>query len=138
MIRPATEADIPALVEMGRRFHPQSPYAAVTTFDPDRLTQTLAAWLQRPDVAIFIAPDGFLILNLVQFHFCPELVAVEISFHAKGSGDALRRAGEGWAISKGAACALGDSMAGKRQGRVNNWYARNGYLPLGHMYMKAL
>lgn len=123
---------------MGRRFHPQTAYAEITTFDADWLRQSLLRFLDRPDVLVLIAPDGFLIMTLVQLHFCRELVAAEVSLRAKGSGTALLKAGEAWAKANGAVANLTDSTAAEKQARADRWYARKGYRPLGHMHMKAL
>ena len=50
MIRHATPSDIPALIEMGRRFFEESGFSAETSFDVASIEKTLVHLLESPDV----------------------------------------------------------------------------------------
>ena len=141
VIRPACEADVPALVELGRRFHGWSHWNGVARFDPEKTAESLGAWIASPDVAVLVSHpvEDVLVLMLGPPYFSENPVALEIAFWAAGGkGDALRRAGEAWAQGRGAAaCIMGAHEPGQAS-RVGRWYARAGYAPFGHSHMKVL
>ena len=63
MIRTAIEADIPAIVEMSRRFYATTAYAAYADMD-DGTASDLAAWLIR-DGVMLVADSGDELVGMV-------------------------------------------------------------------------
>src|SRR5690348_1588196 len=97
VIRAAWAADVPALLELGRRFHGWSHWNGVVAFDEVRTEASLRAWIAEPEVGVFVSDPvrDVLALILSPIYFSAEPVALEIAFWARGGrGDALRRAGE--------------------------------------------
>lgn len=140
LIRVARDADIPALLDLGRRFHGWSHWNGVLGFDAARTETSLRAWIAAPDIAVLVSDPVLDVLALMAgpIYFSDEPIALEIAFWAGGGqGDALRRAGEAWARERGAAaCIMGAHEPGPTD-RIGRWYARGGYVPLGHTHMKV-
>ena len=141
MIRPARESDVAALVALGRRFHAWSHWQGVVAFDVAKAEASVRGWLEAPDVAVFVsdAVADAIAVMLAPPYFSEAPIALEIAFWATGGqGDRLRRAAEAWARGRGAAaCIMGAHEPGETA-RIGRWYARAGYVPLGHTHMKVL
>jgi GNAT superfamily N-acetyltransferase len=101
MIRPATSADLPKLLEIGERFWRVSPWAAMG--------------LERDDVAIceqleraieaggcFVGDTGVIFGIIAPVWASPRhKIAVELAWWGPGEGRALREAFEAWAAENG-------------------------------------
>lgn len=101
MIRPAIEADIPAVIDLIERLAvavsgPQKPCRI-------RTGETLAGLLHDPQGVILVSDRGFIAGRIIQTVISPEPVAVELGWYAEDrSGLALLRAFEAWASDRGA------------------------------------
>lgn len=101
MIRPAVEADIPAIVGMVERLAeavngPQRPCRVKTG-------QTIAGLIHSPDGAVWRSDGGFIAGCITQTIISPDPVAVETGWWASDrSGLALLRTFERWAHDRGA------------------------------------
>lgn len=82
MIRPATLADIPRLIELGRLLHEFSSYAALR-FVPTRVAETLEKLIGGEGVVFVSERDGVVVGGLAggltQHWFSDELVAFDYS-----------------------------------------------------------
>lgn len=101
MIRPAIEADIPAVIDLIERLAvavsgPQKPCRI-------RTGETLAGLLHDPQGVILVSDRGFIAGRIIQTVISPEPVAVELGWYAEDrSGLALLGAFEAWASDRGA------------------------------------
>lgn len=74
MIRTATTADIPRMVDLGRLMHEESPVYRRLTFSADRLAQSLAVAI-RDGFARVVEKDGQIIGGMAAIamqHWCSE------------------------------------------------------------------
>lgn len=144
MIRLATAADIPAIVQMALHFGATPDYAQKIRIDAatvGRLTETL---LQNPDALVLVFgeedqdPTGLLAVLLFPHLMSGELIASEIVWWMeptrRGEGVQMLREAEAWAREKGAA-ALQLIAPSDRVGR---FYERTGYSWVEASYQKRL
>lgn len=102
MIRQASEADIPRLVDMIEAL-------AASVGGPQRVCrlragETLAGLLGDPQGVVFVSGGGFIAGQIMQTVISPAPVAFELGWFASDrSGLRLLRAFEAWAAEKGAA-----------------------------------
>lgn len=101
MIRPATVADIPAIIDMIERL--------VRSVDgPQRVCrirtgETLAGLIHNPRSVVLVSGRGFIAGTITQTVISPEPVAVELGWFSEDrSGLALLRAFEAWSADQGA------------------------------------
>ena len=94
MIRPATEADIPAIVEMSRRFYVTTSYSAFAAMDDDTVA-ALSAWLINDGVLLVAdagnGPMGMVGLAITPFMFNRDVTTAHeviwwVSPEAQGAG----------------------------------------------------
>jgi GNAT superfamily N-acetyltransferase len=113
MLRAATPADLPALLELGAVMHAESPRFSRLSFDAGRLEQTLGALLATPDGFLWVAErEGRIVGGLaavVVQHWCStDRVAADMALfmtpEARGSLAPARLVAEykRWAKERGA------------------------------------
>jgi len=114
VIRPATSADIPRMVELGRVMHGESPVFCRLTFDAEKLAATIASTIASPaGFARVSEHDGVVIGGMVAMvsphWFSPDLVACDLALFIdpeyRGGMSAVRliSAYTAWAKGHGAA-----------------------------------
>jgi GNAT superfamily N-acetyltransferase len=98
-MRPATPADLPRLVEMGRRFHEAS--GLPMQYDETAITGFLAGLVASESI---IMHDHGCIGGIICPAYCDPswLMAVELFWWAERDGMPLLRAFEEWAADRGA------------------------------------
>lgn len=110
-VRVATEADIPAIVEMGRHFI-AAIYPRDLPFNPDQIAATARALLQSPDGAVFVAEVtgvvvGMLAMIAFSHPLSGERIATELCWWVepqhRGIGLRLLRAAQTWSRTQQAA-----------------------------------
>lgn len=144
-IRPATAADIPRIVEIGRQFCEEARWGDLLEIDPDSLAASLAGLIEG-GVVLVAEPAGAVVgaacavlfpLYLNHAH----LAAAEMFWwvdpeHRGGVGgdllDALERAVE----ERGAATFSMLTVAGLRDQALGRLYRRRGYRPAETTYTK--
>ena len=144
MIRPAREADIPALAEMGRRFHALSPWAGVE-YAPEAAAASLAAMLGSESFAVLVSEDGAAVRGAIGVMIAPvyfaagAVLAQEAFWWCESPRDALGllKAAEYWSRRKGAARLIMLRLEGVRDDTMDRLYRRLGYAPVEHHYAKA-
>lgn len=145
MIRDATVNDIPALLDMGMRFHAGSAYAKL--IEPSRLAvqATLKSLIELPIGCVIVDErDGALvgaILGVLVPHFITgQQIATELSWWVdpehRGAGLRLMERLEEWARDRGAKFIT--MVEPPENPRVGQLYERHGYMLLEKSYMKAL
>lgn len=102
MIRPATDADIPGIINMIEQL-------ARSVDGPQRVCrirtgETLAGLIHDPRSVVLVSERGFIAGTITQTVISPAPIAVELGWYAEDrSGLALLRAFEAWAADQGAA-----------------------------------
>jgi len=134
MIRPATPADIPTLLAMGRRFHAASGMPA--PFDADATGAVLARLIGGGGV-VLLTDRGCIGGILAPLWFAPAWrMAVEMFWWAEGDGLALLRAFEAWARAEGAQEVRMTTLHALP--RADAIMRRRGYAPVEISYTKVL
>ena len=143
MIRDATSADIPRLVEMGTRFLTETVYSGRVAVNPTAMTRTLELLLASDVGALFVSEaDGVLtgMIGLLVFEhpITGERTAQELFWWVepehRGYGLRLLKRGEQWAATAGAhqVHMIAPTPA------VGQLYERLGYGYLEAAYQKAI
>jgi acetyltransferase (GNAT) family protein len=108
-IRRAKGEDLPALVEMGRKFLSNEDYQGVIAFDGQHVENLMVRLGSSPDSILLVADDGGTLTGMIAFVVYPhpislERVGGEVFWWADkpGSGLRLLRAAETWAEAQGA------------------------------------
>lgn len=146
IVRRATPADAPCLVEFGRDFAAASPYTGCA----DVSASAVEAFMQIPNIGFWIAEDGgrpvgacgavlFPLWWAEDVRLCQELFWW-ITPEARGTGAAagLLRAMEDWARENGARYHFMVCLEDENAGRVGKLYRRAGYRPTEHSFLKEL
>jgi hypothetical protein len=141
MIRLATTEDMPAILEMAKRFHASSPWAFMP-IDEAHLTAHMTQFIDGDNSAVFVLDDmtGGIGLFVSPVYFSDTKVAQETFWYCEspGNGGALLDVAERWAKNMGAAQMSMICLEGKNTDIVGKIYERRGYRPTEHTYMKAL
>jgi N-acetylglutamate synthase-like GNAT family acetyltransferase len=138
MIRAATVADIPALLEMGRKFADEAGVTARVGWDEESVEAMLEGLIEDPDGIVLVSERG-MIGGMVYAHpFNRNVRAfVEVFWRAEdGQGLALLNAAEAQARALGATKSVMVAMDGME--RTARLYARLGYTPCEAQFMKEL
>ncbi len=144
MIRHATEADVPRIVEMGQRFVASTAYATLISLNTEQLTGTTRDLLNNPDALVLLAEkDGDVIgmLAAIRFnhpmsgqHIAQEVVWWVDPEHRGTAGIRLLRAAEAWAVAGGAEVLQMIAPSEK----VGKFYAAVGYAPVETVFQRRL
>ena len=134
-MRLATTQDIPALTEMGRKFHAQS--AMPFGFDSDAVSSLLGRMIES-DTAIVVMTDRGAIGGILNPAYCDPswVMAVELFWWAEGDGLSLLKAFEEWAKEFGASEVRMTSLVGLP--RADAILRRKGYAPTEISYQKVI
>jgi len=145
MIREASEADMPRVVEMGRRFLLESPYRDHLKDDPEALRNAFLSFLQNPQAKMLLFQEGtqtvgMLIFFLFPHYFTGDPTAGEVVWYvipeARGGMAGLRLLN--------AAERLASSLGAKRMqmvaptDRIAELYKRRGYTFVESTYQREL
>lgn len=146
MIRRATEADTPALVEMGKHFHEASGWGALSEFNPESFTVTVKNLMSGAlDGGIYVAGSvGMAAFLIYPLYFNSAVrVGQEVFWwiepeHRYGLGGELVTAMENDARKAGAAVFMLAALPGLREMALARLYARRGYRAAENTYLKRL
>lgn len=102
-VRYATGADLPMIVDLARREHAASVWAARAAFSPQAVEQTVSEFVFTPGRTALVSDAGYL-LGLVQpMGFSSVLAALEFAWYAEdGKGLDLLKAFDAWGQRMGA------------------------------------
>lgn len=144
MIRPATLADVDALVTMGVCFWADSPYAKLITVREESLRETASFLITSPAHTLLVADvDGALVGMLGLFSFCHPLSGARtvsevfwwVSPAARGRiGLRLLQDGQQWAREQGATL----MQVGAPSADIELLYRRLGFVQAEVVYQKSL
>ncbi len=136
MIRRATDADIPEIVEMGARFLAYSMHRDIP-LDREAFAET--ARLMISGGILLLSDEGMLGGFLVPLYFNPAYVAAaEVFWFAPKEGSALKAAFEEWAVESGAYAIQFSAIADDRISAVDRIYRRSGFKPVEMAYLKRV
>ena len=141
MIREATYDDLPALIELGRAMHAESPNWSPWRFDAERLRVTLAGLVDAPHGCLLVAESadgltGGMVAVAARHWCCDVLQATDLALfvdpeHRGGTTAArLVRAYLAWCASRGAVPMAGVST-GVNAERTQALFQALGARPLG-------
>lgn len=139
MVRPATREDIPAILDIGERFHVFSPWRDLP-FSREATAQMLERLMDADEGALFYNGHGILGGVVSQIYFGGGLVAQELFWFADKGGRELLEAFEAWAAEKGATGVLMISLAidERTDERMDAIYRRRGYALRERNYYKEI
>lgn len=141
-IRPATHADIPTLVAMGRQFREQTAYRDLIAEAPEQMANLCRLLIDGAGAILVLETDGF-VVGMIGLHCAPhffsgEPVAGEVFWWVdpehRGGGLRLLKAAEQWAREQGATVL---QMIAP-DGRVEQLYERLGYRAIERTYYRKL
>lgn len=139
MVRPATEADIPALVEMGREFVAMSPHRGMGEYDAAAVERMFAFLIESPVGLLLVNGEGFIGGVLSPVYFCPDKVMAEEHFWwARKGGRDLLRAFEAEARARGAAFVSMSTLINEKSSLADRIVTRMGFVPIERRYLKEL
>ena len=139
MLRDATTDDVPALVDLGRVMHAESPTFAALRFDEAKLAATIVHVIQSPDGFARVATDAGgdvvgAMLGLATPHwFSPDRVACDLALFIRpehrGGMAAVRllNAYAHWAEDIGAALVMFGVMTGVEPEKTEQLCSRLGW-----------
>jgi GNAT superfamily N-acetyltransferase len=147
MIRPASAADVSALVTLGQTFLQTGPYAHLVTPDPVTMAATVRWLLGTPQGTVIVSqtPEGVVrgMIGLFAFphHLSGALTVGEVFFYvapaARGlDGMRLLRAAKRWAQAVGATTL--QLVAPEGEDRVEALYAALDCAPLERAWVMTL
>lgn len=144
MIRPATHADIPAMLDLGAQFHAYSGLSEIA-YDPDAFRATLEAGIGSESQAYFVVESGGVLRGMTggivyPSYFNRDALAGQEMFWWCDNAEGVRlyRALEQWAISKGCKSFTMVAISDQHAERMDKLYRRMGYRPVEHHYIKGL
>ncbi|MGH6720135.1 MAG: GNAT family N-acetyltransferase [Alphaproteobacteria bacterium] len=147
--RGARPADIPAILELGARFHGESRFRCLP-FDRTVLRARLEQALARPDrYFVAVAEDasgliGVLAGYLTTFYFCASPVAMDACFYVRSdrrggpSAKHLLAQFESWARQHGVPHLLLGITSGVADDRAEGFYRHLGFDTMGVVMGKEL
>lgn len=139
MIRTATAEDIPALVEMGAKFHAMSPHQFLGEYDPQGIANLLRFLATGNNTILLTNGEGLIGGVLAPVYFAPTKIMAEESFlwARKGGGDLLS-AFEDEAKARGAAFVLMSTLENEKTKAMDRVMRRSSYVPVERRYIKVL
>jgi GNAT superfamily N-acetyltransferase len=145
VIRPAVEADLPRLLEMGRRFFDASGYSDITEYDP---ASTEASLRMLMEVGVLLVAERDEVIGcagalVYPFYFnSGHLTGQELFWWVepehRGVGMDLYHALEQAVKDKGAQSFSMIALDKLNPERVGEMYRKVGYRPSDHSYIKRL
>lgn len=148
-IRYARPTDVPALVELGRRMHVESPRFARLAFDPERLASVASNLIPNKDCCVLVGDAGGVLIGLfvgfvMQHFFSTASYATDLALYVtpeeRGGTLAVRflRRFEDWARTTGAAEIVPGISTEVEVERTARLYERLGYKRSGLIMRRSL
>lgn len=145
-MRVATVEDIPALVEMGRRFHAASHWNGQVGYDPQSADRSLKHHLAQPTTRVFLTEvegriTGFIATLLLPLYFnLSSFIAMELDWYSEDPRTAFRllKTATEDAKKQGAVLFHLGAQHGPQTDRFARVYERLGFKPFSHTYSKEL
>jgi hypothetical protein len=135
----ATVEDIPALVEMGAKFHAMSPHKFMGEYDPQATGRMLAFMIDSPQAVLMTNGEGVIGGTYAPVYFQPSVWMIEENFWWAGKdGFALLEAmlihARGW----GAAFCLLSALENDHSKAIDRLLTRKGFRLMERRYIKEI
>lgn len=135
----ATEADVPSLIEIGRKFHAMSPHKPVGPFDAEAVGRVLAMLIAHPDGLVMTNGVGVIGGMIAAVYFSPGVKMMEEHFWwAASGGKDLLRAFETVSRGMGADYVMLSTLENDKSPAIDRVVSRMGFTPIERRYMKNL
>lgn len=145
MIRHATPADIPALIELGTRMYLESRYSQTSPFDEGKCAELARNLINSPAGCVLVAEKNYQVIGwlgggIAEQFFSHQLMAFEYGLfiapeHRGGSaGPRLAKEFIRWATEHGAAVINMGITTGVHAERTGELYSRLGLTRSGLLY----
>jgi RimJ/RimL family protein N-acetyltransferase len=150
VVRPLTEDDLPAYIEMAAAFHADCPVNDLIPFDPEGTADFLTGIMSNENVRAVLAeldgvPVGIAGAALYPMYFSPDSHVVQelwwwLSPSHRGSGAAQRmyKDIENWAKDSGAVALFMIALHNDNVDRMAKMYGRSGFRPMERTFVKGL
>ncbi len=136
MIRRATVADLPRIMDLGADFLAYSPHRDIE-LDRDAFAAFSTGLIEKG--VIFLSDEGMIGGFLSPAYFNPAYVmAVELFWWAASEGTSLRLAFEGWAKDSGARRIVFTGLVDDRERGIRRVFSRAGYAPVEMSFVKDI
>jgi len=136
-IRQATADDIPALVEMGAKFHAMSPHAFLGEYDRQGIANLLS--YMAANAILLTNGEGIIGGIIAPVYFAPTRLMAEESFlWAHKGGFDLLTAFEEEAKRRGASFVLMSTLENGKVRAMDRMMTRSGYRAVERRYIKEL
>lgn len=137
--RLAVVEDIPALVEIGAKFHAMSPHNFMGEFDKEAVSNVLRFMIESPQAVLMTNGAGLIGATYTPVYFSPSKWMVHENFwFAEGGGfdllDSLMVHAKGW----GASFCLLSSLENRYAKAMDRKLTRMGFRLLERSYIKEL
>lgn len=133
----ATEADIPRLVRMGKKFHTSSQWANRYEYSEEGAAHYLSRLINHSGSTVIINDHGMIGGSMTPVPFLSMRMAQEAFWWAEKRGLSLLLKFEEWARDMGADYVCMMSLAGGCD-RIERLYLHRGYIRSEKTFMKAL
>lgn len=136
-VRAATAEDIPALVEIGARFHEMSPHRFMGEYDRRGIANVLGFMIGSPQSIVLTNDAGLIGGTLAPVYFAPSKLMAEENFWFAGAGGRdLLRAFEEEAAARGAHFVLLSTLENERASIIDRMVERRGYRLIERRWLK--
>lgn len=137
MIWEATSADIPALMDMGRKFAAKACLAESVGYDEASAETTFGLMIESPHYVILMSEAGTIGGAAVPHPFnASHIMAQELFWWAESGGLQLLAAFEEWAAARAGSVRMACLEAASPD-RVAKIYERRGYRPLERGFIRT-
>lgn len=138
-VRIATAEDIPALVEIGAKFHAMSPHKFMGEYDKEGAANVLRFMVDSPQSVLMTNGDGFIGGTYAPVYFAPSKWMLEENFWFSGKdGFALLEAmlihAKGW----GADFCLLSTLENDHSKAIDRLLTRKGFRLMERRYIKEI
>lgn len=139
MLREATEADIPRLLELAQSFYDRSPYKPLGPYDKDASARAISYMLTSPDALVLTNEHGAIGGLLVPVWFSPTVRVAEVQFNEfRHGGLAAILEFEAAVKTMGAVVMHLSRFADHRMLAGDRMLGKIGYKPVEHRYVKEV
>lgn len=138
MIRPATPADIPMLLAMGKKFSERAKLCDHVGYDPASMEHTFRTMIEADHFCLFVGDSGAIGGMVAPHPFNhAKNIADELFWWSEGrEGLRLLEAYENWAASFDAVTRM-TALEAVNPERMKRFYERRGYAPLERAYVRV-
>ena len=138
MIRPATPADIPMLLDMGQKFADRAELSAHVGYDPASMEATFLAMIENEAFCLFVGDSGAIggVVAPHPFNHAQPIADELFGWSEGREGLKLLEAYEEWAAAQGAVIRM-TALEAVNPERMQRFYERRGYQPLERAYVRV-